>query len=140
MRNRKVFIAGVMQGNRKDGLIYSQGYRKKISGLLHDIDPTIEVIDPDKTDPERLNYSDKQAKKMFFKYCDIASRVNLLISYLPSASMGSAIEMWSAYNSRVPIIVISPLKNNWVIKLLSVKVYVSIKELIVVLCITPQSS
>ncbi len=125
----KVFIAGVMQGNRRDNKIYPQDYRKviksKLLGLYHG---EIEIIDPDETDPSRLTYNLNQAKDMFIKYTEIAGKVDLLISFLPEASMGSAIEMWSAYNSKTPIITISPLKSNWVIKLLSTVVYSSLEE------------
>jgi hypothetical protein len=125
----KVFIAGVMQGNRKDGLIHSQDYRKVIADILQDINSSVEVVDPDKTDPDRLSYSREQAAEMFFKYCDISSKVDLVVSYIPHASMGSAIEMWIAYNAGIPILTISPLKNNWVIKLFSTKIYSSIAKL-----------
>lgn len=124
----KVFIAGVMQGNRKDKNIHSQEYRSSITSFLKTIDKSIDVIDPDKTDPDRLSYTNEQAANMFFRYCDIAAEVDLLISYLPQASMGSAIEMWKAYHAGIPIISITPLVNNWVVKLLSTKVYVSIDE------------
>ena len=65
---------------------------------------------------------------MFFKYCNIASKVDLLIAYIPEASMGSAIEMWMAHANNVPIITISPMKSNWVIKLMSSIIYSDIEE------------
>ena len=129
MKVKKVFIAGVMQGNRKDGLIHSQSYRKKITKILYTIDSTIKIIDPDKTDPGRLKYSNEQSSRMFFKYCDIVSKVDMIIAYVPHASMGSAIEMWIAYNAGIPILSVTPLKYNWVIKLLSSKIYSSITKL-----------
>lgn len=124
----KVFIAGVMQGNRKKHGIRSQNYRDRISNHLHKISRDLEVVDPDKTDPNRLSYNNQQAADMFFKYCDIAGKVNLLIAYIPEASMGSAIEMWVAYKSNVPILVISPLAHNWVVKLLSKKIYADLES------------
>jgi len=123
----KVFIAGVMQGNRSDQNICSQDYRSEITTILGRHFANIEVVDPDKTDPERLTYTSEQAAEMFFNYCRIAGEVDLLISFLPEASMGSACEMWQAYHSDVPIITISPLIHNWVIKLLSKKVYASME-------------
>ena len=119
----KIFIAGVMQGNKREYAIHSQGYREQIAKHLQQIIPDVEIIDPDKTDPERLTYNDQDAANMFFKYCNMAGNVDLLISYIPEASMGSAIEMWVAYNAGIPIVSISPLSHNWVIKLLSKHVY-----------------
>jgi hypothetical protein len=124
----KVFIAGVMQGNRKDNSIHPQEYRSIITEKLLGIFEDVEVIDPNLTDPNRLAYTREQANNMFMKYCHIASEVDLLISFLPEASMGSAIEMWIAYQNNVPIITISPMKTNWVIKLLSKVVYRNLKE------------
>jgi len=125
----QVFIAGVMQGNRKDDQIYSQNYRQIITDKLSNFSSVnVNIVDPDKTDPDRLSYSFIQAKEMFIKYCLVAGKVNLLIAYIPEASMGSAIEMWTAYNAKIPIITISPMKNNWVVKILSTLIYPDIDE------------
>src|SRR5260221_13659130 len=119
----KVFIAGVMQGNKKEHGIYAQDYRTQITNHLKKIFLEVEVIDPDKTDPDRLSYNDDQAAEMFFQYCQLAGQVDLLISYIPEASMGSAVEMWEAHNAGVPLVTISPLNHNWVVRLLSEKLY-----------------
>ncbi len=124
----KVFIAGVMQGNRKDSNIHSQEYRSIITNKLSGIFENVEVVDPDLTDPDRLTYTHEQARDMFMKYCHIAGEVDLLISFLPEASMGSAVEMWMAHQNNVPIITISPMKANWVVKLLSKVVYTDLEE------------
>lgn len=128
MKKMKVFVAGVMQGNRKDNKIYSQDYRMIISQKLFSLVKHIEIIDPDKTDPERLFYTQEQASEMFFRYSFMAGKVDLLIAYIPEASMGSAVEMWEAWKNKVPIVTISPIKLNWVVKLLSNKIYTSLDE------------
>lgn len=125
----KVFIAGIMQGSRNDKKIFTQNYRTRIIEMIRQkYGQDIEFIDPDATDPDRLSYNTSQAKKMFIKYCHIAGIVDLLISYIPKASMGSAIEMWSAYSNNVPIVTISPLEHNWVVKSLSNEIFSSITE------------
>lgn len=123
----KVFIAGIMQGNRKDGKIHSQNYRKKITGILMRLIPELEVVDPDITDPDRLKYTNEQASEMFLRYNLMMSKVDLVIAYIPKASMGTAVEMWEAWKNKVLIITISPLKHNWVVKLLSARIYSTIK-------------
>lgn len=117
-----------MQGSRKDGKIFSQEYRSEITEVLSRWNKDLEVVDPDKTDPNRLLYSDQQARKMFFDYCDYVKKVDLVVSFLPKASMGTAVEMWEAYHAKVPIVTISPMKTNWVIKLLSNKIYEKIAD------------
>lgn len=124
----KIFIAGLMQGNRKDDKIHSQNYRKKITNILTALVSDLEVVDPDITDPDRLNYTNKQAAEMFFRYNFSMSQVDLVVAYVPEASMGTAVEMWEAWKNKIPIITISPLKHNWVIKLLSSKIYSNIDE------------
>lgn len=124
----KVFIAGVMQGNRKDHKIHPQDYRAVITKKLSELFENVEVIDPDITDPDRLTYTHEQARDMFMKYCRIAGEVDLLVSFIPEASMGSAVEMWMAHQNNVPIITISSIKANWVVKLLSNIVYEDLEE------------
>lgn len=124
----KVFVAGVMQGNKKRHGIRSQEYREIIAKHLSVILPGIEIVDPDKTDPDRLKYNDKEAAEMFFRYCRIAGEVDFLIVHLPEASMGSAVEMWMAYQSKIPIVTISPLSHNWVVRLLSNKMFPDIES------------
>jgi len=82
-----------MQGNKKVHGIRPQSYRTSITNHLDNLNVKAEIVDPDKTDPDRLKYNNKQAGEMFFRYCKIAGKVDLLISYLPEASMGSAVEM-----------------------------------------------
>ena len=117
-----------MQGNRKDAKIHSQNYRKEIIEILTELNTDLEVVDPDITDPDRLNYTNEQAAKMFFRYNFMVGGVDLVIAYVPEASMGTAIEMWEAWKNKIPIIIISPLKYNWTVKLLSSKLYSTIEE------------
>ncbi|HCR36271.1 hypothetical protein A2130_01350 [Candidatus Woesebacteria bacterium GWC2_33_12] len=129
MKSKKftVFIAGVMQGSKTEG-IHSQDYRTEITNILNKHLKNVEVVDPDKTDPDRLNYNFEQSKKMFFDYCAVAGKVDLLISFLPIASMGSSIEMWNAYQANIPIFTITPMPQNWVIKLLSKEVFSDLED------------
>jgi hypothetical protein len=53
----------------------------------------------------------------------LAGQVDVLVAYLPSASMGTAIEMWHAYRGHVPVYTISPLVDNWVVQSLSDHVF-----------------
>lgn len=59
-----------------------------------------------------------------------AGESDLLIAYLPSASMGTAIEIWNAFNSNKPVIVISPLNLNWVIRFCADKICESIEDFV----------
>ena len=117
-----------MQGNKKIHGIRSQNYRMQITKVVKNLLPDAEIVDPDITDPHRLSYTKEQSVEMFFKYCDLAGQADLLISYIPEASMGSAVEMWQAYKSDVPVLTISEMDYNWVVKLLSTRIYPNIES------------
>jgi len=125
-----IFIAGVMQGTKKGHGIRSQDYRKILTQGLQKIHANVQIVDPDVDHPNRLSYSFDEAKSMFMHYTEVAGKVDILIAYIPEASMGSAVEMWSAYAQGVPILTVSPMEKNWVVKLLSRKVFKSIEELL----------
>ena len=49
----------------------------------------------------------------------MCGEIDLLIAFVPEASMGTAIEMWEAWRHDKLVITISPLKHNWAVKYLS---------------------
>ena len=55
-----------------------------------------------------------------------AARADVLIAYLPEASMGTAVEMWEAHRAGKPVLTISPLAENWVVRFLSTRVFPSL--------------
>lgn len=124
----KVFIAGVMQGNKKGGKIHNQDYRKGIIKVLTQHKLDLELVSPDVANSRSPRLTKKQASEIFFKTNSTIAKVNLMIAYVPEASMGTAIEMWEAWKNKVPIITISPLKDNWVVKILSSKVYSTVAD------------
>jgi hypothetical protein len=48
---------------------------------------------------------------------------DLLVAYVPEASMGTAIEMWEAHRHARAVVTITPLVHNWVVQLTSRAVY-----------------
>ena len=111
----EIFIAGIMQGSREDHLIDDQDYRTLIAQTLAENVSDVAVVDPLSLDPDSVNYDRKRARHTFLTNTELAAEADLLIAYLPQASMGTAIEMWTAFEAGVPIITISSLKHNWVI-------------------------
>ena len=115
----RVFIAGIMQGSRTDEKIDAQDYRREITQILQHYIPQVEVIDPLALHPDSVDYGSEQAKQTLIEMAALAGRVDVLVAYIPSASMGTAIEMWHAYQSDTQICTISPLTGNWVVQSLS---------------------
>lgn len=112
----RVFIAGVMQADRHDTSLESQDYRLKISEALHHHIPDVQLIDPWAENPNSLDYDDEQARHTFLTMTNKASEADLLIAYLPLPSMGTAMEMWQAYQTNTYIIAITPLVHHWAIR------------------------
>jgi hypothetical protein len=118
----KVFIGGIMQGSRRDHDIDDQGYRQAIAKAILEHHPQAEVVDPNELHPNGVEYDDEMAKATLLEMFELAGQADLLVAYTPTASMGTAIEMWQAYSSGAPVITISPMAANWVIRHLSAAV------------------
>ena len=113
----RVFIAGIMQGSRADHLIGDQDYRSRITAALEKSCPGVQVSDPFALHPESVNYGMDQVRETFESLTSLAGQADVVIAYLPTASMGTAIEMWTAYNANKYIIAVTELRHNWVVKI-----------------------
>lgn len=129
MKIKTIFIAGIIQGSKKGKVLHNQGYRKELKRILKIYFPEAKIIDPVAVHPESVYYTFGTGKKVFHNSIKQALSSDLVISYLPEASMGTAIEMWECHRKKVPVWTISPLKENWVVKFLSEKVFSSLIEL-----------
>jgi hypothetical protein len=123
----RVFIAGIMQGSRRDAEVDSQAYRQQIAATLRQHLPGVEIIDPWELFPDSPGYTKEQGRRVFLSMCEAAARVDALVAFAPHASMGTAIEMWQAYRAGVPVYCISPMTANWVVWFLSERIFPSIE-------------
>jgi hypothetical protein len=123
----KVFIAGIMQGSRLDREIDNQAYRTHIANAILAQYPEAEIADPNNLHPEGVGYDDHQARTTLLDMAYLAAECDLLVAYAPRASMGTAIEMWQAFQAGAPILTISPMAENWVIKHLSHAVFADLE-------------
>ena len=119
----RVFIAGIMQGSRTDRGIDEQDYRREIARIVQQHVPGVEVLDPFELHPGSERYGPTQARQTLLELAALAGQVDVLVAYVPSASMGTALEMWNAYQSGRRIYTISPLADNWVVRSLSERVF-----------------
>lgn len=124
----RFFIAGIMQGSRQDPGIHRQDYRTAIKEIILQKYPQADIICPFDLHPDSPYYGPVEGKKTFLDMLDRAREVDYLIAYLPEASMGTAIEMWEAYEEGVPILSISPLTKNWVVKFFSARIFATLEE------------
>lgn len=111
-----VFIAGVMQAERLDDQIVDQNYRQRITQSLTAAMPDVEITDPFALNPYSVDYNDDRARHTFLSMTRKASEADLLIAYLPKVSMGTAMEMWEAFQAGVYIVAVTPHIHHWAIR------------------------
>ncbi len=124
----RVFIAGVMQGSLTEPEVTSQDYRRTIAGLLRSTHPDAEIIDPWEIHPYAVDYSMDKARQTLLEELELASSCDVLVAYLPQASMGTALEMWHAWRAGAKIYTITPMRHNWVINLVSTKIFPNLES------------
>ena len=108
-----LFIGGIMQGSIHAMAVHDQTYREEIAAVVHHHHPEVEIVDPFKLHPESVTYTREQAIETFLEGLDRAAEADILVAYLPQASLGTALEIWRAYEAGKPVFVISPMHSNW---------------------------
>lgn len=115
------YLAGVMRGSEEGSLFKPQGYRNRLVKLIEEYFPGSEIYDPlgqcDVQDSNNATFED--GRKVYFEEVAEAAKSDVLIAFLPEASMGTAIEMWQAYMDGVYIISITRMRENWTVRYLS---------------------
>ena len=126
----KFFIAGIIQGSIKGESIHDQSNRDRIKDIIlaNFNDKETEGFCPFENHKNSITYDDKRAKEVFFMHIDKVRESDVLIVYLPEASLGTGIEMWEAYHHNKIIITISQMTTNWVIRILSDAVFKDIES------------
>ena len=124
----RFFIAGIIQGSLPDSM-HPQKYRGEIAALLQQAFPEAEVFDPVAEYPDSLAYDDARASAAFFDLMDRAGGCDVLIAFVPEASMGTAIELWNAHHAGAYVLCVSALTMNWVVRYLTDMVVPDLTEL-----------
>lgn len=119
----KIFIAGIMQGSIQGMGIQTQDYRQIIGEAVKINHPAAEIVDPYSLFPNSVEYDDQRAKQTLFAMAAEAGSSDMLIAYLPEASMGTTLEMVRAYDNGKYIISITPMKKNWVVRSMSAQIF-----------------
>jgi len=120
MYRGRIFIGGIMQGpiiSTPGGgpAIHGQHYRARIASLVRQHYPGVEILDPFELHPNSVEYDREQAIETFLAMLEEAAAADVLIAYLPEASLGTAAEVWCAYTAGKPVYVLSPMVHNWML-------------------------
>ncbi len=115
----RVFIAGIMQGSYTGRDLHAQDYRQRIAGVVSAALPGAVIIDPWALHPGSVDYPPARARETLLEMARLAGESEIVIAYVPQASMGTALEMYEAYQRGRTVVTISPLTTNWVVQHLS---------------------
>jgi nucleoside 2-deoxyribosyltransferase len=124
----RVFLAGIMQGSIVQNHVHEQTYREALAELLLSHVPGVEVFDPWVVYPDSPSYEDDRVRAVLLANLAQAAQSDLVIAYLPEASMGTALEMWEAWRAGVPVIAITPLAANWVVRVVASQRFETLDE------------
>lgn len=117
-----------MKGDIADKGLYDQSYRQHLSDLINKRYPDAQIIGHDELYPNGIDTLENE-KIAFFELINQAAMSDVLISFLPKASMGTAIEIWEAYKKGKIILSVTPFKKNWTVNFLSSCVFTNLLEL-----------
>ena len=123
----RVFLAGIIQGSIAEKRIHRQDYRFRVVNALKCL-PDADVLDPISDHPNSLDYSARKSQDVFFDLMHRAGGIDVLVAFVPEASMGTAIEMWEAWNSGALVVAITPMAINWAVRFLTHRVYTTLEE------------
>jgi hypothetical protein len=112
-------LAGIMQGSHRKAAIHDQQYRGWLRELLVAHLPGADVYDPLADHPKSLEYGPQKGRDVFFHHNRLCGEVDVVLAFVPEATMGTAIEMWEAHRHQRVVVTISPLVHNWAVKFLS---------------------
>jgi hypothetical protein len=124
----RIFLAGIMQGSYTEAALHQQDYRLHLRHLLEAYLPGAEVYDPLANHRDSIRYDHDTGRNVFLDHNRMCREVDVLLAFVPEASMGTAIEMWEAHQHGAAVVTISPMKHNWVIKFLSHELYGDLAE------------
>lgn len=125
----RVFLAGIMQGSYSDLKLHSQEYRAYFRDLLEANIPGVDVFDPFEGHSDSIHYTEEMGKKVFFGHNYLCREMDVILAFVPEASMGTAIEMWEGNQSGAVVVTVSPLNRNWAVRFLSDRIYATPEEL-----------
>lgn len=127
----RFFISGVMLGSKPklenaERDLAPQDYRAKIASVIRSTVPNAEIVEPldvvmDRAKAagltmESLNQDTAMVRSCFEEVVGLAGECDVIVSNLPQASMGSAVELWEAKKAGRRVFTISPLADNWLLR------------------------
>ena len=128
-RELKVFLAGIIQGSKVEARIHDQDWRAPIKRILNAHLPQAEVYCHYSLHPNSITYELPEIRATLDEGIRRAGACDLLIAYVPSASMGTAIEMYEAAAAGAVVLTVSPMEANWIIRAYSDRIFPDVEAM-----------
>jgi hypothetical protein len=125
-----VFLAGIIQGSMVEADIHSQDWRGPIKAALAEHCPSAEVYCHYSRHPDSISYKMPEIRATLDDGIRRAAASDLVVAYCPSASMGTAIEIYEAYRNDAVVLSITPLQANWVLRSYSDEMFTATEEFV----------
>ncbi|MFP4355322.1 MAG: hypothetical protein ACLFUJ_09380 [Phycisphaerae bacterium] len=125
----KIFLAGIIQGSMIEAAIHQQDWRGPIREAIETHLSDAEIYCHYSAHPNSIEYGMDDIRRTFTQGVEAAAESDLVICYLPSASMGTAIEMYEAFRRGAIVLTVTPMQANWVVRCYSHRIFPSVVEL-----------
>jgi hypothetical protein len=125
----KVFLAGIIQGSKVEATIHGQDWRAPIKAALARHAPGAEVYCHYTAHPNSIAYDLPEIRSTFAEGVRQAVESDLIVAYLPSASMGTGIEMHEASQAGAVVLTVTPMAANWVVRAYSDRIFPDLESL-----------
>ncbi len=112
----RVFLAGIIQGSIAESRIHDQDWRDPIRRAVERHCPTAEVYCHYEAHPDSITYGLGKLIETLEDGNRRAAEADVVLCWLPAASMGTAIEMYVAAKAGAVVLAITPMAANWVIR------------------------
>ena len=123
MKTMITFLAGIIQGSLAEARIHDQDWRTPIKRILAEHVGDAEVYCHYSLHPNSITYELPEIQTTLADGFKQAADCDLLIAYVPSASMGTAIEIYEAARNNAIVLTISPMAPNWVLRAYSHEIF-----------------
>ncbi len=119
MKPITVFLAGIIQGSLAEATIHDQDWRTPVKAALAEHLPQASIYCHYSQHPNSITYDLPEIREVFAQGLQRARECELMIAYLPEASMGTAIEMHEAAAHGRAVVTITTMDVNWVVRIYS---------------------
>ena len=119
----RVFLAGIIQGSLKDPTIHEQDWRGPVARMLAEHLPHADVYDHFAKHPGGIDYDLPRIRATLEEGNTACASSDVVICWLPEASMGTAIEMYLAHQAGRLVLAITPMAPNWIVRAFSNRIF-----------------